>query len=181
MPLSIAPSKIRGRVKTSAIVILLIAISLLLCFSRILNLHAQGPGMSDGKAPGSTPWRPSKKDAGYTGPQACAKCHAEESARQHLTAMGRALEPVATSEILRAHPRLTFRSGPYAHEIIRHGDQSLYTVTDGVNTISEPILYTFGQGKAGQTYIFSSTSCVQTLEQKDAGVRWPPTRTPRAI
>src|SRR6266436_7209841 len=68
--------------------------------------------------------------------------------------MGRALEPVATSEILRAHSRLTFRSGPYAHEIVRHGDQSLYTVTDGVNTISEPILYTFGQGKAGQTYIF---------------------------
>ena len=68
--------------------------------------------------------------------------------------MGRALEPVATSEILRAHPRLAFRSGPYAHEIVRRGDQSLYSVTDGVNTISEPILYTFGQGKAGQTYIF---------------------------
>src|SRR5437660_2081547 len=127
MPLSIAPSKIRGRVKTSALFILLIAISLLLCFSRILNLHAQGPGMSDGKAPGSTPWRPSKKDTGYTGPQACAKCHAEESARQHLTAMGRALEPVATSEILRAHQRLTFRSVPYAHEIVRYYAQRLYT------------------------------------------------------
>ena len=49
---------------------------------------------------------------------------------------------------------LTFRSGPYVHEIVRRGDQSLYTVTDGVNTISEPILYSFGQGKAGQTYIF---------------------------
>src|SRR3989441_5259656 len=154
MPLSIAPSKIRGRVKPSAIVILLIAISLLLCLNRTLNLRAQGPGMSDGRAPGSTPWRPSKKDARYTGPRACAKCHAEESATQHLTAMGRALEPLATSEILRAHPRLMFRSGPYAHEIVRRGDQSLYTVTDGVNTISEPILYTFGQGKAGQTYIF---------------------------
>jgi hypothetical protein len=27
-------------------------------------------------------------------------------------------------------------------------------VTDGTETISEPILYSFGQGKAGQTYIF---------------------------
>ena len=154
MPLSISPSKIRGRVKTLAILILVIAISLLLCLDRPRNLHAQEPGMSGGEPPISTPWRPTKKDARYTGPQACAKCHAEESARQHLTAMGRALEPVATSEILRAHPRMTFRSGPYAHEIVRRGDQSLYTVTDGVNTISEPILYTFGQGKAGQTYIF---------------------------
>ena len=139
---------------TSAIFTLVIATSFLLCLDWPLSLRAQGPGMSDGKAPGATPWRPSKKDVAYSGPQACAKCHAEESAKQHSTAMGRALEPAATSEILRAHPRLTFRSGPYAHEIVRRGDQSLYKVTDGINTISEPILYTFGQGKAGQTYIF---------------------------
>src|SRR6266508_3356123 len=31
---------------------------------------------------------------------------------------------------------------------------SLYTITDGTHTFSEPILYSFGQGKAGQTYIF---------------------------
>jgi len=154
MPLPIAHSKIRGKLKTSAIVILGGVIGLLLYFDRPLKSSAQGPGMNEGNTPISTPWRPNKKDAKYTGPQACVKCHAEESARQHLTAMGRALEPVATSEILRAHPRLTFRSGPYAHEIVRRGDQSLYTVTDGVNTLSEPILYTFGQGKAGQTYIF---------------------------
>jgi len=146
--------KIRGKAKTSAIVILVVVIVLLLCFEPPLKSSGQEPGMSGGEAPVSTPWRPNKKDAKYTGPQACVKCHAEESAKQHMTAMGRALEPVATSEILRAHPRMTFRSGPYTHEIVRRGDQSLYTVTDGVNTISEPILYTFGQGKAGQTYIF---------------------------
>jgi hypothetical protein len=144
----------RSKAKTLAIVILVIVIGFLLCVDRPLKSRAQGPGMSGSDTPIPTPWRPNKKDAKYTGPQACAKCHAEESAKQHLTAMGRALEPVATSEILRAHPRLTFRSGPYAHEIVRRGDQSLYTVTDGVSTISEPILYTFGQGKAGQTYIF---------------------------
>src|SRR6266404_49014 len=154
MPLPIAHSKIRDKLKTSAIVVLVGVMGLLLCFDRPLKSTAQGPGMNGGNTAISTPWRPNNKDAKYTGPQACVKCHAEESASQHLTAMGRALEPAATSEILRAHPRLTFRSGPYAHEIVRRGDQSLYTVTDGVNTISEPILYTFGQGKAGQTYIF---------------------------
>ncbi len=154
MALSITPSKMCGGIKISTLAILVIVIGLLLSVDRPLKSRAQGPGMSGGDTPLSTPWRPNKKDAKYTGPQACVKCHAEESARQHLTAMGRALELVATSEILRAHPRLTFRSGPYVHEIVRRGDQSLYTVTDGVNTISEPILYSFGQGKAGQTYIF---------------------------
>ena len=153
MPRSVAYSQFRTGVKTGAIAVLVIAIGLLLCLDQPFNSRAQGPGMSGGDRP-STPWRPGKKDSAYTGPQACTKCHEEESARQHLTAMGRALEPVATSEILRAHPRLTFKSGPYAHEIVRRGDQSLYTVTDGVNTISEPILYTVGQGKAGQTYLF---------------------------
>lgn len=109
---------------------------------------------SGGNTSASTTWRPRKSDAKYVGPQACTKCHAEEAAHQHLTAMGKALEPVATSEILRSHPKLTFRSGPYAYQIIRRGDQSLYTVTDGIGTIAEPILYSFGQGKAGQTYVF---------------------------
>jgi hypothetical protein len=64
--------------------------------------RAQGPGMSGSETPISTPWRPGKPDAKYSGAQSCVKCHAEESASQHLTAMGRALEPVASSEILRA-------------------------------------------------------------------------------
>ena len=154
MPLSIPASKIRGRVATSAIVILVVVIGLLLCFNRPPNSLAQGPAMSVGDVRISTPWRPRNPDVKYAGAEACTKCHAEESAKQHSTAMGRALERVANSEILRANPRMKFRSGPYAHEIVRRGDQSLYTVTDGVQTISEPILYTFGQGKAGQTYLF---------------------------
>ena len=68
--------------------------------------------------------------------------------------MGRAMEPAATSAVLRAYPRLTFRSGAYSYEITRKGEQSLYTITDGTHIFSEPILYSFGQGKAGQTYIF---------------------------
>ena len=148
------PTSRSFRVKAATIIILVIAIGLLLCVDRRSGSHAQGPGMSGSETPISTPWRPAKPDVKYSGAQSCTRCHAEESARQHQTAMGRALEPVANAEILKANPRLTFRSGPYSHEIVRRGDQSLYIVTDGTNTISEPILYTFGQGKAGQTYVF---------------------------
>ncbi len=119
-----------------------------------LTSSAQGPGMSAGPAVSpATSWRPDK-NARYVGPQACAKCHEDESRTQHATAMGRALEPVATSELLRANPNLTFRSGPYTYQLTRRGDQSFYSVTNGKETITEPILYSFGQGKAGQTYVF---------------------------
>ncbi|MFL6208520.1 MAG: multiheme c-type cytochrome [Pyrinomonadaceae bacterium] len=117
-------------------------------------LRAQGPVMSSSGAPAGTSWRPSGKDAKYTGPAVCAKCHMQESATQHTTPMGRALEPVATSDILRKNPRLTFRSEPLTFQITRQGEQSIYSVTDGKETLAEPILYAFGQGKAGQTYVF---------------------------
>lgn len=64
-----------------------------------------------------------------------------------------AMESVAESKILTAHPKMTFRSGNYSYEITRKANQSFFTVTDGKETISLPILYAFGQGKAGQTYV----------------------------
>jgi hypothetical protein len=110
--------------------------------------------MSDGRGQlAATAWRPNRKDAAYAGPGACSKCHETETG-QHSTAMGRAMELAATSVVLRAYPRLTFRSGIYSYDITRKGEQSYYTITDGTHTYSEPILYSFGQGKAGQTYIF---------------------------
>jgi Zn finger protein HypA/HybF involved in hydrogenase expression len=103
---------------------------------------------------GATTWRPNRADAKYSGALVCAKCHAEESATQHSTAMGRAAQTAESSDVLRSNARLTFRGGRYSYEIERRGVQSLYTVTDGTSTVTEPILYSFGQGKAGQTYIF---------------------------
>src|SRR6266511_1180114 len=144
MALSITPSKMCGGIKISTLAILVIVIGLLLSVDRPLKSRAQGPGMSGGDTPLSTPWRPNKKDAKDTGPQACVKCHAEESARQHLTAMGRALELVATSEILRAHSRPTFRSCPSVHETVPRGARSRRSGCAGATPASEPILYSFG-------------------------------------
>lgn len=129
----------------------LVALCFVLSILSILS-RAQGPGMGSESSP-ATVWRPNKKDAAYVGPQACNKCH-ETEVSQHATAMGRAMEPAAASAVLKANQRLTFRSGVYSYEITRRGDQSIYTVRDDKNTYSEPILYSFGQGKAGQTYIF---------------------------
>jgi hypothetical protein len=67
--------------------------------------------------------------------------------------MWRAMEIGAESPILKSHPALKFRVGRYVWEITRKGDQSLYAVTDGAETIAVPIHFVFGQGKAGQTYV----------------------------
>ncbi|HUS09839.1 MAG TPA: multiheme c-type cytochrome [Pyrinomonadaceae bacterium] len=68
--------------------------------------------------------------------------------------MARALELAPDCRIVSARRRRTFRNGPYTYAIFRQGKSILYTVNDGTNTITEPILYCFGQGHIGQTYLF---------------------------
>lgn len=100
-------------------------------------------------------WRPTNAVAGarYVGNAACAQCH-KETETQSATTMGTALETAASSDILRGNPLLSFKSGPFQYSIKRDGERSLFTVTDGKQTITAPLQYAFGQGKAGQTYVF---------------------------
>lgn len=100
-------------------------------------------------------WHPRRPPANteFVGDQVCAGCHKDLMAPQAQSAMGMAMEPVANSKVLIENPSMTFRSGPYVYEIKRKDKQSFYTVTDGNETITLPILYAFGQGKAGQTYV----------------------------
>lgn len=86
--------------------------------------------------------------------QTCATCHKTEALSQPLTSMGHALELVADCTILRQHPRLTFHYGRFSYTITRQGDQSIYSVTDGTDTITVPIGWAIGLGAAGQTYVF---------------------------
>jgi hypothetical protein len=100
-------------------------------------------------------WKPTFAPVGteFVGHQVCAECHEERVKGQRQSAMGMAMEPVDEARILSAHSRLLFRLGKYSWEIVREGKQSRYSVTDGNGQISVPILYAFGQGKAGQTYV----------------------------
>jgi hypothetical protein len=101
-------------------------------------------------------WQPTQAPPGarYVGDQVCASCHPSEAATQRLTPMAKALERVPECAILHQHAILTVRLGRYTYNIFTHGDRSVYSVTDGVSTISEPIQWAFGQGAAGQTYLY---------------------------
>src|SRR5260370_22036633 len=89
----------------------------------------------------------------YVRREVCAKCHSQKNRTQSGTAMAHAMQSVFESPVLRSHPSLTFKYGRYEYEIIRQGESSLYQVSDGQEKIVEPILYSFGQVQAGQTYI----------------------------
>jgi hypothetical protein len=106
-------------------------------------------------SPSKKKWWPTKvpSSVSFVGEQACAECHVSKATQYRGNSMSRALEHVAESQILNENPSLKFRSQRFSWEIKRKGKQSFYSVTDGQETITEPILYSFGQGKAGQTYV----------------------------
>ena len=92
--------------------------------------------------------------AGPAGDAACATCHATETSHARVTPMARALETVADCAILKSHPDLSYQEGPYHAEIKRRGSESILTVTQGDQTLTVPLLWAFGLGQAGQTYVF---------------------------
>lgn len=100
-------------------------------------------------------WNPRRvpADTVFVGDQACAECHKKHVASHGQSGMAMAMEPTAGSLVLSGNPKLSMNVGPYTYEIKRNGKQSTYSVTDGKDTMSFPIVYAFGQGKMGQTYV----------------------------
>ncbi len=86
--------------------------------------------------------------------RSCATCHPAQAKLHPATSMAHAMELPAECTILKSHSVLAFKDGVYSYRIERKGDQSLYSVTDGEQTIEVPIGWAFGLGSAGQTYVF---------------------------
>jgi hypothetical protein len=87
-------------------------------------------------------------------PAQCALCHRTETSGFAQADMTRALESAASCAILKANPKLTATIGGYSYRIERVGDESIYSVTNGKETIRVALEWGFGQGAAGQTYLF---------------------------
>jgi len=58
------------------------------------------------------------------------------------------------AKILRAHPSLTAKRGPFTYLISQTPEGYSYTVSDGTNQLSATILWAFGLGNKGQTYLY---------------------------
>ena len=102
-------------------------------------------------------WNPTKGSPPgreYVGDRVCSGCHVSEGKTYLGTPMAQAAALAPDADILRNHPRLKFRQGPYSYLIVRRGNEFIYSVSDGRRTISAPIIWAFGRGAAGQTYVF---------------------------
>jgi hypothetical protein len=90
----------------------------------------------------------------YLGRSVCAQCHPEETAGHQPTPMANTLQPASESDSLRLHPGLAFQASRYSYRILRDGNQFIYSVSDGKESVSEPLLWAVGSGKGAVTYVF---------------------------
>jgi hypothetical protein len=67
--------------------------------------------------------------------------------------MGQASALPSESSILLGAP-LSYRDGPYLLRIEQKYGKEVYSASDEHETVSAPVLWAFGLGNAGQTYIF---------------------------
>jgi hypothetical protein len=104
--------------------------------------------------PGFWPTQPGVSRKDYLGPAACAPCHAAKAASQTETPMARAVSRADDAKVLRTHPELTFSVGTYRYLIKSDDKHSLYTVTNGTQTLSSPLAWAFGTPRVGQSYLF---------------------------
>ena len=86
------------------------------------------------------------------GQTTCAPCH-REAKTQIASGMAKALERGEDARILKEHRRLTFTDHQFTYKIERDGNRSLYSVSNGADTLTVPIPWAFGLGEPGQTYV----------------------------
>lgn len=117
-------------------------------------VHAQLSTQDHLDDPGFWPTRPGTSRSDYAGPEACRECHADKFATQATTAMRRTAFKADESAPLHQHPKLTFEVGPYRYLIETDAHHSLYTVSNGKETLSSPLAWAFGTPRVGQSYLF---------------------------
>jgi hypothetical protein len=104
--------------------------------------------------PGFWPTQDVASRDSFAGSDACASCHGVKAASQKETPMARAAMSASLSEILHAHPLMTFKQGKYKYRIESDTSQSRYSASDGKQSLSFPLLWAFGTGRVGQSYLF---------------------------
>jgi len=104
--------------------------------------------------PGFWPHQSATSRDDFAGAKACASCHAGKAAMQKLTPMANAAFSTAESGILREHPKLNFAFSHYKYELKTDAQHTTYSLTDGETTLQYPLLWAFGVGRVGQSYLF---------------------------
>jgi len=79
----------------------------------------------------------------------CEQCHAKETESFAKTPMAHALRK-GSGEI----PEANFKDGLYSIAIRKESGQNVYSATDGERHIEAPVLWEFGNGQMGRTFLY---------------------------
>lgn len=90
----------------------------------------------------------------FEGVAGCASCHASIAKSQRATPMALTAMLAKDSADLQSHAALEFSADGYRYEIKTKAGESSYSVTDGANTLKTTLVWAFGSGPVGQTYLF---------------------------
>jgi hypothetical protein len=102
-------------------------------------------------------WWPTKGSAAkeqYVGNAQCARCHAAKAASFDTAAMAHAAVRAEDSEISRKHDALELQVGPYHYELQSIQGKASLKVSDAKASLSVPLMWGFGNGRMGQTYVY---------------------------
>ncbi len=106
------------------------------------------------KYPGWWPTKATGLREEFVGPAECAKCHSEKARSWSTTPMAHASMPAKDFGGFANLEPLNFHAGPFEYEIANRGADHSYSVGDGKNSLATSLLWVFGQGQRGQTYIY---------------------------
>jgi Cytochrome c554 and c-prime len=104
-----------------------------------------------------TAWWPTKGTvprSEYVGTSKCERCHPDKVTSQMLTEMAYASTRSMDPALLDGQPRLNLRQDPYDYEVARTGQTVVLTVSDGHASVSQRLIFAFGQGVVGHTFLY---------------------------
>jgi hypothetical protein len=67
--------------------------------------------------------------------------------------MARTLIHAEDAGVLHSHAQLNFHNGKYIYKITMNAGKPELSVTDGTRTLTAPLLWAFGTGEVGQSYL----------------------------
>jgi hypothetical protein len=131
------------------------ALSTLLSVAAFVPIPARAQLTTDDRLaePGWWPRQTSHSLEDYAGSVICERCHAAKAAEES-TPMARTLIHAEDAGVLHSHGQLNFRNGKYIYKITMNAGKPELSVTDGTRALTALLLWAFGTGEVGQSYLF---------------------------
>jgi hypothetical protein len=132
-----------------------LAVSTLLSLAVFVPIQVRGQLSTDDHLaePGWWPTHESHSLEDFAGAPTCGACHKSIAAEQETTPMARTLVRAEDAGVLHTHRQMNFHSGKYDYRISLNAGRPQLSVTDGSNTATSLLLWAFGTGEVGQSYI----------------------------